>query len=419
MARDRDTTGTHGHLATSGRGRTPAGQAGPAPMGSASAAGKLVPDGSAPDARAAGWPAPGRRRVDGSAPGYLAAPGPGAGGLVPDALAPSGPGEVGLGARELAAFERHLTAERGLSPHTVRAYLTDVAGLLGHAEQTGAGSLAELDLDRLRSWLAVQYAAGQARSSLARRAAAARAFTGFAFARGWLPADPGPLLATPKAHRALPKVLAASQVAAVLDNARAVPQGAPNAREPVADPDGGGVGWGPDERVAAAVRWRDAAVLELLYAAALRVSELCGMDLGDLDEERGTVRVLGKGSKERAVPVGQPAARAVRDWLRHGRPVLATARSGSALFLGARGGRLDPRAARRAVHEAIAAIPAVPDTGPHGLRHSAATHLLEGGADLRSVQEYLGHASLSSTQIYTHVSVERLLAAYRQAHPRA
>jgi integrase/recombinase XerC len=329
-------------------------------------------------------------------------------------------GEPGrLGAAELAAFERHLTAERGLSPHTVRAYLTDVAGLLGHAEQTGAGSLAELDLDRLRSWLAVQYAAGQARSSLARRAAAARAFTGFAFARGWLPADPGPMLATPKAHRALPKVLAASQVAAVLDNARAVPQGTPTARESVADPDGGGVGRERDERVAAAVRWRDAAVMELLYAAALRVSELCGMDLGDLDEERGTVRVLGKGSKERAVPVGQPAARAVRDWLRHGRPVLATARSGSALFLGARGGRLDPRTARRAVHEAIAAIPAVPDTGPHGLRHSAATHLLEGGADLRSVQEYLGHASLSSTQIYTHVSVERLLAAYRQAHPRA
>jgi integrase/recombinase XerC len=411
-------------------------------------------------------------------------------------------GEPGrLGAAELAAFERHLTAERGLSPHTVRAYLTDVAALLGHAEQTGAGSLAELDLDRLRSWLAVQYAAGQARSSLARRAAAARAFTGFAFARGWLPADPGPLLATPKAHRALPKVLAASQVAAVLDNARAASLATPGAStpaagpgggsaapdrgergagaggghagrgqverevagpddgaagrgwaEPTADPDGRGAGrrrvargaaglnegaagpgWAEptadadggragrerDERVAAAVRWRDAAVMELLYAAALRVSELCGMDLGDLDEERGTVRVLGKGSKERAVPVGQPAARAVRDWLRHGRPALATARSGSALFLGARGGRLDPRTARRAVHEAIAAIPAVPDTGPHGLRHSAATHLLEGGADLRSVQEYLGHASLSSTQIYTHVSVERLLAAYRQAHPRA
>jgi len=356
-----------------------------------------------------------------------------------------------LGARELAAFERHLTAERGLSPHTVRAYLTDVAGLLGHAEQTGAGSLAELDLELLRSWLAVQYAAGQARSSLARRAAAARAFTGFAFARGWLPADPGPSLATPKAHRPLPKVLAVTQVAAVLDNARAEclatsvadmqdtgpggggaardrgerragsggePAGA-GRRERAADPGDGPAERGRDELVAAAVRWRDAAVMELLYAAALRVSELCGMDLGDLDEERGTVRVLGKGRKERAVPVGQPAARAVRDWLRHGRPVLVTSRSGAALFLGARGGRLDPRTARRVVHESIAATPAVPDIGPHGLRHSAATHLLEGGADLRSVQEYLGHASLSSTQIYTHVSVERLLAAYRQAHPRA
>jgi integrase/recombinase XerC len=345
-------------------------------------------------------------------------------------------GEPGrLGAKELAAFERHLTAERGLSPHTVRAYLTDVAGLLGHAEQTGAESLAELDLELLRSWLAVQHAAGQARSSLARRAAAARAFTGFAFARGWLPADPGPLLATPKAHRPLPKVLAASQVAAVLDNARAESRATPAAGKPAAAPSGGGAardlgkrttdpadgtaGRGRDELVAAAVRWRDAAVMELLYAAALRVSELCGMDLGDLDEERGTVRVLGKGRKERAVPVGQPAARAVRDWLRHGRSVLATSRSGAALFLGARGGRLDPRTARRVVHESIAAIPATPDIGPHGLRHSAATHLLEGGADLRSVQEYLGHASLSSTQIYTHVSVERLLAAYRQAHPRA
>jgi site-specific recombinase XerD len=330
-----------------------------------------------------------------------------------------------LGVAELTAFERHLVAERGLSPHTVRAYLADVAALLGHAERAGVGSLAELDLGLLRSWLAVQHAAGQARSSMARRAAAARAFTGFAFARGWIPADPGPMLATPRAHRALPKVLAASQIAAVLDNARA----ASMHKQAAARGDtgtggsgrdrGGPDGPGRDERVVSAVRWRDAAVMELLYAAALRVSELCGTDLGDLDEERGTVRVLGKGSKERAVPVGQPAARAVRDWLRHGRPVLATGRSGAALFLGARGGRLDPRTARRVVHESIAAVGTVPDTGPHGLRHSAATHLLEGGADLRSVQEYLGHASLSSTQIYTHVSVERLLAAYRQAHPRA
>lgn len=422
-------------------------------------------------------------------------------------------GEPGrLGVAELAAFERHLVAERGLSPHTVRAYLADVAALLGHAERAGVGSLAEMDLGLLRSWLAVQHAAGQARSSLARRAAAARAFTGFAFARGWIPADPGPMLATPKAHRTLPRVLAASQIAAVLDNTRAasvhdqaadrgasgaggafaggggrdrgegevagpgggladrsrIERDAAGRRRQVAghgrregaaagsgrrlddlagsdrlnglrgwdekvrpkrpgglnrpgrsDEQGGPDGSGGNERVVSALRWRDAAVMELLYAAALRVSELCGTDLGDLDEERGTVRVLGKGNKERAVPVGQPAARAVRDWLRHGRPVLATGRSGTALFLGARGGRLDPRTARRVVHESIAAVGTVPDTGPHGLRHSAATHLLEGGADLRSVQEYLGHASLSSTQIYTHVSVERLLAAYRQAHPRA
>jgi integrase/recombinase XerC len=170
---------------------------------------------------------------------------------------------------------------------------------------------------------------------------------------------------------------------------------------------------------AAALAWRDTAIMELLYATGIRVSELCGLDLGDLDDGRRTVRVLGKGSKERVVPVGQPAARAVQRWRDAGRPLLVTQRSGPALYLGARGGRLDPRTARRVVHARIAAVGSVPDTGPHGLRHSAATHLLEGGADLRSVQEILGHASLATTQIYTHVSVERLLSAYHQAHPRA
>jgi integrase/recombinase XerC len=180
--------------------------------------------------------------------------------------------------------------------------------------------------------------------------------------------------------------------------------------------------------------------MEILYATGLRVSELCGLDLGDLDEERHTVRAMGKGGKERIVPVGIPAVRAVAAWLAGGRAVLAGAAvprsltlteqaaahyqggrpAGRPMFLGARGRRLDPRTARRVVHERIAAsVHAVPDTGPHGLRHTAATHLLEGGADLRSVQEILGHASLATTQIYTHVSVERLLAAYRQAHPRA
>ena len=159
--------------------------------------------------------------------------------------------------------------------------------------------------------------------------------------------------------------------------------------------------------------------MEVLYATGIRVSELCGLDIDDLDEGRNTVRVLGKGGRERTVPVGLPAVRAVVAWKRAGRPPLARPGSGPALFLGARGRRLDPRTARRVVHARLATVAGVPDSGPHGLRHAAATHLLEGGADLRSVQEILGHASLASTQIYTHVSVERLTAAYRQAHPRA
>jgi integrase/recombinase XerC len=159
--------------------------------------------------------------------------------------------------------------------------------------------------------------------------------------------------------------------------------------------------------------------MELLYATGIRVSELCGLDLGDLDHGRRTVRVMGKGGKERTVPLGLPAERATARWARDGRPVLTTPGSAAALFLGARGRRLDPRTARRVVHTRLGAVPSVPDTGPHGLRHAAATHLLEGGADLRSVQEILGHASLGTTQIYTHVSVERLTSAFRQAHPRA
>jgi integrase/recombinase XerC len=168
-------------------------------------------------------------------------------------------------------------------------------------------------------------------------------------------------------------------------------------------------------REAAALALRDVAVLELLYASAIRVSELCGLDMGALDAGRHTVRVLGKGNKERVVPVGVPALRAVTRWAEAGRPVLAGERSGAALFLGARGGRLDPRTARRIVHERLGEAGA----GPHVIRHTAATHLLEGGADLRSVQEILGHATPATTQVYTHVSAERLKASYRQAHPRA
>jgi integrase/recombinase XerC len=302
-------------------------------------------------------------------------------------------------AGHLAAFERHLAGERGLSPHTVRAYLGDVTALLRSACEGGLDGLDGLDIGMIRAWLAAQHGSRMARATLARRAAAARAFTGFAFSRGWLDSDPGALLATPRGARRLPRVLVAEQVAAVLASAPA--------------PSAAG---GPHE---AAIACRDTAIMELLYASGIRVGELCGLDVSDVDHGRRTVRVLGKGNKERVVPIGVPAVRAVRRWQDAGRPLLATEFSPAALYLGARGGRLDPRTARRVVHARIAAAGSVPDTGPHGLRHSAATHLLEGGADLRSVQEILGHASLSSTQIYTHVSAARLLAAYRLAHPRA
>jgi integrase/recombinase XerC len=318
----------------------------------------------------------------------------------PAAATPPEPGLPDWAAGRLAAFGRHLTSERGLSAHTVRAYVADITALLEHACACGLDDVAGLDVHVIRAWLGVQHASGMTRATLARRAAATRAFTALGYSRGWLASDPGPLLATPKAVRHLPDVLGQDQISAVLAVGEAAPQAAGEPRE-------------------AAVALRDTAIMELLYASGIRVSELCGLDVGDIEDGRRTVRVLGKGNKERVVPIGVPAARAVRRWQETGRPLLATERSGAALYLGARGRRLDPRTARRVVHARIAAAGSVPDAGPHGLRHSAATHLLEGGADLRSVQEILGHASLSSTQIYTHVSVERLLAAYRQAHPRA
>jgi integrase/recombinase XerC len=303
-------------------------------------------------------------------------------------------------ATALAEFSHHVSAERALSRHTVRAYQGDIQSLLAYAHHAGIGRPGELDLATLRGWLTEQHKSGAARATLARRGAAARAFTAYATRRGWLAADPGPQLGVPKARRVLPQVLRRDEMNLVLADCedRAV-------RELAAG-----------QRAAAALAIRDAAVLELLYATAIRVSELCELDTGGLDQARRTVRVLGKGRKERVVPVGVPALRALARWEEAGRPVLANARSGAALFLGARGGRLDPRTARRIVH---ARLRAARDAGPHAIRHTAATHLLEGGADLRSVQEILGHASPATTQIYTHVSAERLKAAYRQAHPRA
>jgi integrase/recombinase XerC len=295
----------------------------------------------------------------------------------------------------LADYERHLRSVRGLSPHSVRAYLADATSLLDHAARMGRDQVAVLDLPVLRSWLARLSASGQARSSMARRAAAARSFTGWARRDGLADTDAGALLATPKAVRHLPGVLRQDEAVELLDVAG------------VAADDGSATGL------------RDVAMLEVLYASGIRVGELCGLDLGDIDRSRLLLRVLGKGNKERVVPLGQPALRAVDAWLAGGRPELTSDRSGAALFLGARGGRVDPRTVRRTVHELLAHVPGAPDLGPHGLRHSAATHLLEGGADLRSVQELLGHATLATTQIYTHVSVDRLKATYDKAHPRA
>jgi len=290
------------------------------------------------------------------------------------------------------AFERHLALERNLSAHSVRAYRTDVVGLLDHAARMGGQDLDRLDVQVLRSWLARLRSTGAARTTLARRAAAARTFTAWAHRTGLLAADPGAQLASPRPHRTLPPVLRQEQAAALVEQP---------------DPDDGPIGL------------RDRLVLELLYATGIRVGELVGLDVDDVDRHRRVVRVIGKGDKQRSVPFGAPADRALDAWLRQGRPALARAGSGPALLLGAKGRRIDPRTVRRMVHDQLARVPDAPDLGPHGLRHSAATHLLEGGADLRAVQEILGHASLSTTQIYTHVSVERLRAAFRQAHPRA
>lgn len=292
-------------------------------------------------------------------------------------------------------FDAYLRLEQGYSTHTVRAYLTDVRSLVSFAGAREV-TVGDIDLALLRSWLADATRRGSARTTVARRVSSAKTFCAWAAREGLMAADPATRLQAPKAHRTLPAVLAPAQAEAAIAAAGVTPDGDPD--DPIA--------------------LRDAAILELLYATGIRVGELCGLDLDDVDTHRRVVRVIGKGDKERTVPYGAPAAAAIDAWCRRGRLALAGDRSGAALLLGARGGRLDQRMARSVVSAAVAAAGG-PAMGPHGLRHSAATHLLEGGADLRVVQELLGHSSLATTQIYTHVSVERLRAVHRQAHPRA
>ncbi|WP_345710681.1 tyrosine-type recombinase/integrase, partial [Kineococcus glutinatus] len=228
-----------------------------------------------------------------------------------------------------------------------------------------------------------------------RRAAAARTFTAWARRTDRVADDAAQRLRAPRASRHLPRVLRADQVSALLEAAAA--------RAGDGDP----------------LRVQDVAVLELLYATGCRVAEVVGADVDDLDLERRTLRVLGKGSRERVVPFGRPALVALDRHLSAARPRLAVETSPPALFLGRRGARLGQRQVRAVLTGLLAGLEGIPVVGPHGLRHSAATHMLDGGADLRSVQELLGHATLSTTQVYTHVSVERLRRSYRQAHPRA
>jgi integrase/recombinase XerC len=297
-------------------------------------------------------------------------------------------------AAAVEAFTVHLAQVRRLSPATVRAYRSDLADL---GRTLRDGSLASVDLEVLREWLWQATQRGDARSTLARRAAAVRSFFGWAHETELIDVDPSLRLVAPRRSKTLPVVASADGMRELLEGQRIAAESG--------DP----------------VLLRDHAILELLYAAGIRVSELCGADVDDLDLHRRTLRVLGKGSKEREVPFGGPAAAAVGAFLTRARPMLLTRaeRPTAALFLGVRGGRIGPRTVYALVARVLGPVVGSEHVGPHALRHSAATHLLDGGADLRAVQELLGHASLGTTQIYTHVSAERLTAAYRLAHPRA
>ena len=298
--------------------------------------------------------------------------------------------------RLMSSFQRHLEFERNLSLHTIRAYMGDLASLVEYLSALGVTELSALELAHLRSWLANQTVKGGARTTISRRAVSIRLFTKWALKNKYLEKDIGANLATPKSHRTLPEVLEIGQA-----------QTAMASMATRAD----------EENTALSIR--DAAILELLYATGARVAELCGLDIGDIDYNRHTIRVLGKGNKERTIPMGKHAIKALEHWIEGARESLLKPDSGQAVFLGARGKRIDQRTVRTVVYEALSAIEGIERMGPHALRHSAATHLLEGGADLRTVQEILGHASLATTQIYTHVSTERLHKVFKQAHPRA
>ena len=296
--------------------------------------------------------------------------------------------------KAIHGFESYLSAGRGYSKNTVRAYLADVQDLIGFIKKQNIENVEDLNLEHLRSWLWQATQNGLTKSTIARKSASVRSFSAWALKNELSDQDAAIRLRSPKAGRTLPKVVSRESLKAVFDEliSKATedsPQGI-----------------------------RDLVAVELLYASGARVSELVGLNLESIDYSRKLLRVMGKGSKERMIPFGQPAQDALDMWIRVARPKLATESSGQALLLNSRGTRIGVRQVYSLVANLLAGTP-TGAAGPHSLRHSAATHLLDGGADLRAVQEMLGHASLGTTQIYTHVSVERLRAGYQNAHPRA
>ncbi|WP_296214057.1 tyrosine recombinase XerC [uncultured Corynebacterium sp.] len=287
-------------------------------------------------------------------------------------------------------YEQHLRHVVGRSENTIRAYRRDL-----HSALEGLERIDEFDLDRARDVLGWAVDNGASRASLSRLASSMRGFGAFLAHRGFVQANPVAALKAPKPQRTLPRVLRADQASDMLDDLRPEEASAKSENKPVTI--------------------RDWAMVELLYATGIRVSELTGCDVDDVDFFNNLLRVTGKGNKTRVVPFGATVVTALQQWLAVRDEI---AQATSALFVGVRGKRIDPRQVRTVVNRVTQAGPG-PRLSPHGLRHSAATAILEGGADLRVVQELLGHANMSTTQIYTHVGTERLKAVFNQAHPRA
>jgi len=294
-------------------------------------------------------------------------------------------------------FVKYLSVEKNRSLNTVRTYRTDLELFLQFATNQGIKKLSDIDLNIFRLWMADQKDRGSSNSTISRRSSTARVFSTWAFKKGLIKTDSAIRLISPKVNKTLPHVLGQKQATSLMQTS----------------------GNMEDEENSVATRMRDHAILEVLYSSGLRVGELTGLDIKDIDFSRLTMRVIGKGNKERVVPFGQPAKQALKTYLAEARSEFVNEKSANALFIGTRGKRLDTRQVRRIVTDAILRVEGAPDISPHDLRHSAATHMLEGGADLRIVQELLGHSSLATTQKYTHVKIERLREVFANAHPRA